>query len=268
MINGLIPPKGEQKWHFHHDPASDNVIISRYPLSHRSHERVIPVPEIAQGFYLGYVGCLINLPNHADIPEVYVVATHFASRGGSGMGARQRHADSIVRHLRELRSGGGRPSLPDATPTVILGDLNVYAQQPKDPAYHLTTLLTGDIVDESTFGPDTKLDWDASFMVEVKPRHNGVGKDWYTWRSDSPKNPYPPGALDRIIYTDSVMKTDHSFVSNTTTMTDEQLSRNGLLRTDVLKESIPEDFDHLPLVADFSFRTQEIERLRSSRKSE
>jgi len=183
-----------------------------------------------------------------------------------GISDRQRHADAIVRHLRQLRSDGEGAILPQATPIVILGDFNVYAQEPNDAAHHLTTLLTGNIVNEIDFGPDIDLDWDGSFLVEVKPRHNGDAKEWYTWRSD--EAPYPPGALDRIIFTDSVMKADHSFVLNTTIMSAESLSRHGLEETDVLRDSKPGDFDHLPLVVDFSLRSEEIAKLRSSQRSQ
>ncbi len=61
------------------------------------------------------------------------------------------------------------------------------------------------------------------------------------------------------------MEVDHSFVLNTTTMTDEELSRYDLLATDVLKGSEPGEFDHLPLVVDFTFRSEEIAELKSSR---
>lgn len=88
-----------------------------------------------------------------------------------------------------------------------------------------------------------------SYLLEVKPRHNGREKDWYTWRVDEDR--FPPGALDRIVYTDSVLQVRSSFVLNTTTMTEGELARSGLQATDVLKGAVPGRFDHLPLVADF-----------------
>ena len=130
--------------------------------------------------------------------------------------------------------------------------MNVLAVKPADPTLHLTTLLTGNIVDEEAYGADFPLDWDGSHLVEAKPRHNSREKEFYTWRED--QTPFPPGALDRIIYTDSVLVLNHSYVLNTTHMTPQELSEVGLLATDVLWENEPGNFDHLPLVVDFSIR--------------
>ena len=265
LMDSLLPLDEDRRWQFHYSSHSDNVVISRYRLMQCSHEHVIHLPMIAPNFHLGYVGCRVDLPDSEGLEDVYLVAAHFLSAGNRGIAVRQRHADAIVRHLRQLRNGDEAASLPFATPTVILGDFNVYAQEPNDAAHHLTTLLTGNIVNEAEFGPDIDLDWDGSFLVEVKPRHNANGKEWYTWRSDGDR--FPPGALDRIIFTDSVMKADHSFVLNTTTMSQAELSRHGLESTDVLRRSKAGDFDHLPLVVDFSFRSDTIAKLRSSRKT-
>lgn len=104
-------------------------------------------------------------------------------------------------------------------------------------------------MDEETFGPSFGPDWDGSHLLEVKPRHNGREKDWYTWRSDSDR--YPPGALDRILYTDSVLKVRGSFVLNTTTMRPEELEKSRLRADDVLRDGRPGEFDHMPLAVDF-----------------
>lgn len=258
VMDRMIPLGGTKKWQMHRDTASDNVIISRYPLDRHSYHRITPAHSVAPGFYLGFIGCSIKLPDEAKIPELYLVATHFASGGGLAMRERQKHADAIVSHLRELKNEG---DLAFPMPTVILGDLNVYSQEPKDATHHLMTLITGNIVDNSTYGEDMHMDWDGSFLAEVKPRHNGFGKDWYTWRSD--ESIYPPGALDRIIYTDSVIKVEHSFILNTTIMSPEGLHKSGLLKEDVLiNQSTPGEFDHLPLIVDFSLLHDAITKLR------
>lgn len=151
--------------------------------------------------------------------------------------------------IRSILNGRTRPN---RAARHILGDMNVLASEPADPAHHLTTLLTGNIVDEKAFGPDFPLDWDGTNLIEVKPRHNAREKDFYTWRVDD--LPFPPGALDRIIYTVSVLSVNHSFVLNTTIMTRQELDDNGLLSTDALWDGKAGNFDHLPLVADFSIR--------------
>ena len=96
------------------------------------------------------------------------------------------------------------------------------------------------------------MDWDGTNLVEVKPKHNSRQKEYYTWRQDDLQ--FAPGALDRMIYTDSVLSVKHSFVLNTTTMTNSELKVSGLLKSDVLMEGKPGHFDHLPLIADFVFR--------------
>ena len=111
----------------------------------------------------------------------------------------------ITRWIRDLRTRGGRIDLKPGTPIVVLGDLNVYMS---DPAGHLKTLITGDINSEADFGSDYPPDWDGSELSDAKPKHNGTVDEFYTWRDDS--LPYAPGALDRILYTDSVLAVDHA----------------------------------------------------------
>lgn len=267
MMDRLLPLKDGLHWQSHRATNLDNVVLSRYPLSQHAQEAVIPrplprfqMPEL----HMGQVMCRVRLPDSTGLPDVYVIATHFksGSEDDASIRARQRHADSIARWLRRLKEGGQPEALPAETPIIILGDLNVYESAPMDAAHHLTTLLTGNIVDEATFGPDLEPDWDGSYLRDVKPRHNGREKDWYTWRIDDER--FAPGALDRILYTDSVMKVVNSFVLNTTTMTEEELSRSGLLATDVLKGAKPGHFDHLPLVADFNFAPQKAVKLQSA----
>lgn len=253
MMDRLLPLKDGLQWQSHRATNMDNVVLSRYPLSQHAQEAVIPrpLPQLQMPeFHMGQVMCLVRLPDSPGLQGVYVIATHFMSASDdASIQDRQRHADSIVRWLRRLKEGGYPGSLPAGTPIIILGDLNVYESAPLDAAHHLTTLLTGNIVDEASFGPDIQPDWNGSYLSDVKPRHNGREKDWYTWRIDDQR--FAPGALDRILYTDSVMKVANSFVLNTTAMTEEELSRSGLLATDVLKGAKPGHFDHLPLVADF-----------------
>jgi endonuclease/exonuclease/phosphatase family metal-dependent hydrolase len=249
-----LPQAGRQQWHVH--SATDNAVVSRFPLRLRERELPIPFPIPQAGlpdYHYGQAMCLVDLPDEQADRDCYVIAMHNKSHGGDeNVRLRQRQSDSIVRWIRGVRSNGNAVPIGDNTPILILGDMNVLAVEPADAAHHLTTLLTGNIVDEKTFGPDCKLDWDDTNLVEVKPRHNSREKEFYTWRIDD--TPFPPGALDRILYTDSVLSVNHSFVLNTTTMTKQELEESGLQRTDVLWEGEPGNYDHMPLVADFSLR--------------
>lgn len=163
--------------------------------------------------------------------------------------ARQVHADEIVRWIRDIRTPGGEIDLPPNTPIVVLGDFNVYDT---DPAYHLTTLLTGDIVNEDDYGPDIAPDWDGTSLADALPRHNARGDDVYTWRDDTQE--FNPGALDRILYTDSAIAVSHAFVLNTTDMTEAELAGSGLKAGDVMLDAGTGRYDHLPLVVDMELR--------------
>ena len=65
----------------------------------------------------------------------------------------------------------------------------------------LNTLVTGDIADEETFGPDTRIDWDGTDLADARPSHNALEREYYTWRNDD--LPFAPSALDRILYVNS-----------------------------------------------------------------
>jgi hypothetical protein len=131
---------------------------------------------------------------------------------------------------------------------VILGDLNAYET---DPALHVATLVTGDIVNEEEYGVDFAPDWDATALTDALPSHNASGAANYTWRNDTSE--FNPGALDRILYTDSVIAVSHSFVLDTTAMTESELAAAGLEAGDVTLELETGLYDHLPVVIDLRF---------------
>jgi hypothetical protein len=139
-------------------------------------------------------------------------------------------------------------TLRPGTPIVILGDMNVI----DDPALYLRTLLTGDIADERHYGADFRPDWDGTDLTDAYPSQNGAGRLHYTWRNDTQR--FPPGALDRILFTDSVLEAVNSFVLNTTTMSKAELREAGMLRTDVHRDPRRDIHDHMPVVVDFVVR--------------
>ena len=254
LMQKHLPLNGEQAWHVH--AAGDNAVVSRFPLQLRQEEMPVPFPIPRAGlpdFAYGQAMCLVDIPDEQSDKDFYIIAMHNKSRSDDkSIRLRERQSDSIVRWIRNLKLSKNQHSISQGTPLLIAGDMNVLASEPMDPAHHLTTLLTGNIVDEATFGPDCPLDWDGTYLIEVKPKHNSRQKEFYTWRVD--QSPYAPGALDRMIYTDSVLMVKHSFVLNTTAMTEAELKESGLLKTDVLWEGQPGNFDHMPLVADFVIR--------------
>jgi hypothetical protein len=129
---------------------------------------------------------------------------------------------------------------------VILGDFNAYDS---DPARHLRTLTQGDIYDQTAYGMDFDPDWDGTALRDARPSLNGQGIHFYTWRDDS--GPFAPWALDRVIFSDSVLQVENAFVLDTMLLAQETLDVYGLRREDVLLDPASGNYDHLPVVVDF-----------------
>jgi endonuclease/exonuclease/phosphatase family metal-dependent hydrolase len=238
ILAEALPLSASQQWHLH--KGADNVIASRYPLGMAATDTV---PETNRGHAMA----LVDLPDGTHTVDLYLVNAHFKAAGGAeNIARRQQHADAVVHWIGDARTPGGNIDLPDGTPFVILGDLNVYET---DPHRHLTTLVTGDIADEGRYGADLAPDWDDTALTDALPKHNSVGPDIYTWRSDA--SDFKPGPLDRIIYSDSVLQVANSFVLNTTTLKPDELKATGLEAGDVLLDPANGYYDHLPLVVDF-----------------
>lgn len=256
LMTSELPLPGGEAWSFH--SVADNMIISRYPLQRPAGEPVVefPYPELGvPDFHYGYATALLKKPGNRGDPGFYVVALHNKSGvGEKNERLRQLQSDSIARWLRNLRDDGSPTALATGTPIIILGDMNVLTNASLQP---FQTLISGDVVDEATFGPDFDIDWDGTDLADAQPSHNGHGEHFYTWRNDD--TPFDPGALSRVIYTDSVLSVTQSVVVDTTTMPAEDLSSLGLLQSDVLFGGKPGYFDHLPLVVDFSTRSEAIQ---------
>jgi endonuclease/exonuclease/phosphatase family metal-dependent hydrolase len=240
-INELLPPGVGSTWYAHH--AIDTVIAARYPLS-----------ELAGGMVeegdkrRGHAMALVDLPDASFDRDLYVVCVHNQSGAGAlNVALRQRQADILARWIRDAKAPGG-VTLRPGTPIVILGDMNVI----DDPALYLRTLLTGDIADERHYGADFRPDWDGTDLTDAYPSQNGAGRMYYTWRNDTQR--FPPGALDRILYTDSVLEAVNSFVLNTATMSKAELRDAGMQRTDVHRDPRRDIHDHMPVVVDFVVR--------------
>jgi endonuclease/exonuclease/phosphatase family metal-dependent hydrolase len=245
LMNAYIPLEDGRSWQAH--AVSDNVILSRYPMRWRGGELTVPYPLPNFGlpnFHYGFAASILELPGGTSL---VVIATHNKSGSSENdVRLRQVHADAIVRWIRDSRDSAQERLIPDHTPVVILGDLNAVPDASMAP---LETLVTGDIADEETFGPDTSIDWDGTDITDARPSHNAREREYYTWRNDN--LPFAPSALDRILYTDSVMSVRHGFVLNTTKLSSRELKTLGLEKSDVLYDRNPHDYDHLPLVVDF-----------------
>ena len=242
LFDKLVPLAVGQRWQAR--SGGDNMTVSRYPIKlHHSQT----TPSCGRRVSLD----LIDLPDSKHKADIYLLNNHFTCCGGTVRDAtRQLEADQLVAWIRDARTPGGSINLPQGTPMVVLGDLNIVGgPQP------LNTLITGDIYNENLFGTDSPPDWDGTALTDAHPLHNSSGAADYTWRWDG--SGYKPGRLDYVIYTDSVAQAGARFVLNTVTMTSQQLASAGLQAEDVLdfKASSGElAFDHLPVVVDLQVK--------------
>jgi endonuclease/exonuclease/phosphatase family metal-dependent hydrolase len=217
----------------------DNAIVSRYEIAARS-------ATVAPGGIRprGHVTVLVRLPAGRGAAGLYLACAHFqSSNGAEHVAARQHHADAVIGEFREAKAGRGAVPLAARTPFLIMGDLNAV---PGLTGF-LDNLLAGRLTQE-TAAP-ALLDWDGSGIADAHPPHNGSGPDSYTWRNDHDK--FPPSALDRVLYSDSVLRVRHAFVLDTTTMSAADLERSGMKAADVMREPAAGIHDHLPIVVDF-----------------
>ena len=190
----------------------------------------------------------IDVPPSVWPRPLYLINAHL-SCCSDGQLKRQRQADSLAAWIRDLRAGLGPIELAKEDPLVVLGDLNLVSGPSP-----LETLLTGDIDDESTWGPDAPPDGDDTELVDLAPLHNGDGLAQWTWRNDA--SSFKAGRLDYILISDSVLSVAASSVLNTTTLSDDELSALGLERLDVGKSATKGGWalDHLPVIADLQWK--------------
>lgn len=244
ILDEALPLSNGKKWQAHR--GQDNVIVTRFDLTMEA-EETLQSGSVAS---YGHAMALIDLPDNEHAMDMYMICAHFKSAGGLlNIQARQEHADAIIEWIGDIKKPGGEIDLHAGTPLIVLGDFNVYDT---DPANHLATLLSGDIKDEDTYGEDTPPDWDDTSLADALPSHNLAGAQSYTWRDDT--QVFNPGELDRILYTDSVLRLEKAFVLNTAIMTDEELRAAGLAAGDVALDLATGRYDHLPLIADFYFQ--------------
>lgn len=216
-----------------------DVIASRFPLT-LTRQDTIPVSSTR-----GVTIALVDLPNATYPVDIYVLSLHLkccGNPGGSEDDSRQRSADAIANWLGDARgvarASGNNIVLPPDTPMFAMGDFNlVGGPQPEN------TIITGDIQDESTFGPDVHGDWDDSTLTDLVHIDPFTG-DNFTWQGSSS---FPPSRLDRMFYTDNVVTIVHSFTFNTDTMPAAVRTAIGVQAGDTLPQN---SSDHLPIVAD------------------
>lgn len=203
-----------------------NVIVSRFPI--------LDSWEVNPGYRI--TAALVELGAGYDT-DLLVVANHW--RCCTANSDRQEEADSVIEFLADARTVGGAITLAADTPVVLGGDFNLVGWRQQ-----LDTIVTGDIINEGIYGPDSAPDWDGTDLA-VPPSRHPDGRASFTWRNDF--SSFYPGVLDWILYTDSAMTLKNHYILETRTMLPATLAANSLVHDDSWVAS-----DHAPRVADFS----------------
>ena len=182
---------------------------------------------------------LIDLPDNIYSTDILIINGHPPCCGNNA--GRQENFDALIQFILDAKTPGGIIDLPTNTPISFSGDMNLvgYAEQ-----YY--TIVNGTISDTETFGPGGFPDWDDTPLEDQRCYFNEKNIA-YTWDKSNPSSgDYPPGRLDFVFFTNSVMSVDKSFIISTEHMSESLLAENNLYWDDTKNAS-----DHLPVVVDF-----------------
>ena len=182
---------------------------------------------------------LIDLPDSLYATDILIINGHPPCCGNNQ--ARQENFDAFIQFIIDAKTPGGVIDLPINTPISFSGDMNLvgYSEQ-----YY--TIVNGTISDTDTFGPGGFPDWDDTPLEDQRCYFSEKNLA-YTWDKSNPSvGDFPPGRLDFVFFTNSVMSVDKSFIISTEHMSDSLLTENNLFWNDTKNAS-----DHLPIVMDF-----------------
>ena len=208
------------------DLSSGNLTISKYPS--------LQSWQVADKIDAE----LIDLPDSIYSTDILILNGHPPCCNNNQ--GRQENFDALIQFIHDAKTIGGAIDLPFNTPISFSGDMNLvgYSEQ-----YY--TILNGTISDTMTFGNGGFPDWDNTPLKDQVCYFNEKHIA-YTWDKWNPApGDFPPGRLDFVFFTNSVMSVDKSFVISTEHMSPALLSQNNLFFND------SDASDHLPLVVDF-----------------
>lgn len=221
-------PSGEgQNW-YNKKEVSDIVLVSRFQIK-QSFPIDSDVGHDASGAFL------LDLRPKYDSDMLVIVAHPKCCSGDLNDEKRQNQFDAIMGFIRDAVNVGGSLTISPNIPIVIMGDMNLVGD-----VRQYQTLITGNIYYNGTYGEDFAPDWDGGNLDDAIPYVTNTGMTFTT-------NPggYPPGRLDFVVYSGSVMEIVNSYIFDSGNLTNDQLSQFGLDAADT-KVS-----DHLPVVVDF-----------------
>jgi hypothetical protein len=183
---------------------------------------------------------LIDLPERFE-KNILVINCHYKCCGGAANDAtRQREVDATIKFILDAKSEGGVIDLPENTPFLITGDLNLVGDRQQ-----IITLITGDIINTQLFGNGAPPDWDNTDLEDIISSQTDK-RTAYTWRND--QSTFPPGRLDFQISSNSVINNEKQFILQTEIMNQVRLNQYGLQQFDTRNAS-----DHFPKVTDVTF---------------
>lgn len=220
LIADFVPPPSGGQW-YNAKTGPDIILLSIYPI-------------ISFFTIDGNGAFLLNMRPKLD-SDLLIINVHFPA--GSNDAGRQDEIDNVMSFIREAKLPGGALDLTPNTPFIIMGDMNLvgYAEQ-------LNTLITGDIIQTSQYGPAFDPDWDNSDIADALPFHPNEPLS-FTWYDEG--SSFCPGRLDFFIYSDYIISPVKKFVLFTPLIPPDTLSAYGLLADDVVSVS-----DHVPIVID------------------
>jgi len=224
----FLPSASGENW-YNKKEVSDIVLLSRFQIK-ESFKIDSDVGHDASGAFL------LDLRPKYD-SDMLVIEAHpkCCTSVGNEDEKRQNQFDAIIAFIRDAVNDGGDLTIAPNIPIVIMGDMNLVGS-----VRQYVTLTTGNIYYEGTYGEDFAPDWDGGSLDDSKPYVTNTGMT-YTTNEGS----YPPGRLDYIVFSGSVMKAVNKYVLNSQKLTESQLSESGLTKND------NQVSDHLPVVVDF-----------------
>lgn len=209
------------------DSISGNLTISKYPSlqSWQVADRIDAE--------------LIDLPDSIYSTDILILNGHPPCCSNNQ--GRQENFDALIQFIHDAKTIGGVIDLPFNTPISFSGDMNLvgYSEQ-----YY--TIVNGTISDTVTFGNGGFPDWDNTPLKDQICYFNEQNIA-YTWDKWNPTpGDFPPGRLDFVFFTNSVISVDKSFIISTEHMSPSLLSQNNLFFND------SDASDHLPVIVDFA----------------
>ncbi len=223
LLDDWLPIDSSYGWYVTNDSSGDLITASKWPITE-------------QWLYL-----YRQHPVLIDLPVEYstdILFTNAHLRCCNANTERQDQVDEYVSFMLDAITPGGTVDLPQNTPFIYAGDLNLvgFAQQ-------LETLLTGDIQNTGTYGSGQTYDWDGTNITDAVPPQADI-RMAYTWKDEW--TTYLPGRLDYMLYSDAVMTVEKAFTLQTEALSTDRLNLYGLSANDTSQAS-----DHFPVVTDF-----------------